>query len=226
MRDSSFPIYAYDDDLITATRRDDRTRVRVYRLTSSVVVLGSGSQPEVEVNLDACADDGVPILRRCGGGCAVVVDPGNIVVSVVAAGLPFGHHQRHFDRLTAWLIEGLDRIGVHGVKQAGTCDYVLADRKVGGACLHRSRDLLYYSTTLLVDPDRAGVMRYLRHPPREPDYRAGRSHAAFMGSLSLSAAGAGSVPSWLLDLEQVAARLRRKLKPPDLTAMVNRGQAA
>jgi len=200
--------------------------MRVYRLTSSAVVLGSGSRPEVEVNLDACADDGVPILRRRGGGCAVLVDPGNVIVSVAATGLPFGHYQRHFDTLTDWLIGGLDRIGVPGIEQAGICDYVHGHRKIGGACLHRSRDLLYYSTTLLVDPDRAGVMRYLRHPPREPDYRRGRSHATFMGSLSVSAVGEGAAPSWLLDPEQVAARLRRTLEPPGLSTMGERDQAA
>ncbi len=226
MRDSHFPTYAYDDDLIAAARRDGRARVRVYRLMSSVVVLGSGSRPEREVNVDTCNADRVPILRRRGGGCAVLVDPGNVIVSVVAGGLPFGHHQRHFDTLTDWLIGGMDRIGVPGIEQAGICDYVLRQRKIGGACLHRSRDLLYYSTTLLVDPDRAAVMRYLMHPPREPDYRRGRSHADFMGSLALSAAGEDGVPPWLLDPEQVAARLRRTIKPPGLSAMGERDQAA
>ena len=191
MKDPTYPAYDYDDDLIAAVRRDGRTRVRVYRLTSPAVVLGSGSRPEREVNLDACADDGVPILRRRGGGCAVVLDPGNVIVSVAAAGLPFGHHQWHFDRLTAWLIDGLSRIGVRGVRQAGICDYVLGDRKIGGACLHRSGDVLYYSTTLLVDPDMEAVTRYLQHPPREPDYRGGRDHAAFMGSLAASCSRCG-----------------------------------
>jgi lipoate-protein ligase A len=54
---------------------------------------------------------------------------------------------------------------------------------VGGACIHRTRDLLYYSTTLLCAPELALMERYLRHPPREPGYRHGRRHAEFVGSL-------------------------------------------
>jgi lipoate-protein ligase A len=179
-----YPLYTYDDDLMDAARADGRTRVRVYRITRPVVVLGSGSRPEVELNLEACQRDGIPIMRRRGGGCAVVLDPGNVIVSVVATGLPFGRHRRSFDLLTQWLIDGLARIGIPGVGQAGICDLALGEKKIGGACLHRSGDLLYYSTTLLVDPDIDLAMRYLRHPPREPDYRQGRDHADFMGSLA------------------------------------------
>ncbi len=217
---STFPPYTYDDDLVEATRRDGRTRVRVYRLTETVVVVGSGSRPEVELNLAACEADGIPILKRRGGGCSVVLDPGNVIVSVVAAGVPFGHHRQHFDQLTAWLIEGLARIGVSGVEKAGLCDLVIGDRKVAGACLRRSRDLLCYSASLLVGPDLAKVNRYLGHPPREPEYRRGRTHEAFMGSIAtLSRLGLSRGAAKDLDAEWVAAQLRRVLKPPTLATV-------
>ncbi len=213
------PSYAYDDDFIEASRRDGRTRVRVYRLTSPVVVLGSGSKLEMELHLDACQADNIPIVRRYGGGCAVLLDPGNIIVSVAATGLPFGHHQRHFDTLTEWLIRGLDSIGFPGVSQAGICDLCLGEHKIGGACLHRSRDLLYYSVTLLVDPDWAGITRYLKHPPREPAYRRGRPHAEFMRSLrSITPGGESNSNHAMPNMESVAAGLRRVLNPPDLLA--------
>ena len=213
MVDSDFPSYTYDDDLVRATRRDDRTRVRVYRLADTVVVLGSGSRPDQELHLDACHADRVPILRRRGGGCSVVLDTGNVIVSVVMTGLPFGHYRRHFDTLTGWLAEGLERIGIPGVSQAGICDLVMGDKKIGGACVHRSRDLLYYSVSLLVDPDMDRVTRYLKHPPREPDYRGGRHHISFMGALAaLDATASHSV-------ERVATRLRHTLQPPTATEL-------
>ncbi len=210
--DGTFPSYAYDDDLIAAARRDGRPRVRVYRLKAPVAVLGSGSRPEVELNIDACRSDGLPILRRRGGGCAVLLDPGNVIVSVVATGLPFGRHRACFDTLTAWLIDGLARIGIPDVRQMGICDLTLDDRKIGGACLHRSRDLLYYSASLLVLLDIDAVTRYIAHPPREPDYRSGRPHATFMGSLTSTGEAA--------DADHVASALRQTLEPSDLTLAV------
>jgi len=211
MTDDTFPTYRYDDDLIAATLGDGQSRVRVYRLKAAVAVLGSGSRPGVELNLDACRGDGLPILRRRGGGGAVLLDPGNVIVSAVAMGLPFGRHRVCFDMLTTWLIDGLAGIGIPGVQQAGICDLTLGGLKIGGACLHRSRDMLYYSTSLLVQPDMDAVMRYIAHPPREPDYRGGRDHAAFMGTLA-------SADGTTVETETVATALRRTLDPPELAS--------
>ncbi len=215
MTKHEYPNFYYDDDLIEAARGDGESRVRVYRLWDPVVVLGAGSRPERELDLVACREDGIPILERRGGGCSVVIDPGNVIVSVIATGLPFGNQRGHFDTLTGWLIDGLAEIGLPGIGRAGICDLVWGELKVGGACLYRSRDLLYYTASLLVDPDVDAVTRYLKHPPREPDYRAGRAHAAFMGSL----AGLPGflTKDYLRNAEQVAIGLRGVLRPPALT---------
>lgn len=230
MADCTYPPYTYDDDLIEAARRDGQTGVRVYRLADTVAVLGSGSRPEVELHLDTCQRDNMPILRRRGGGCAVVLDPGNVIVSVAATGVPFGHHRQHFDTLTHWLIGGLGHIGMPRISQAGICDLVLGDKKVGGACLRRSHDLLYYTASLLIDPDVEKVTRYLKHPPREPEYRRGRSHRDFMGSLATLVAVDTLCGDSVDDIhcegfmgktsganvELVAKRLRHAMQPPDL----------
>jgi lipoate-protein ligase A len=204
------PRFSYDDDLIDAARADGRTRIRVYRLQKTVVVLGSGSRPEVEVHEDVCRADGVPLLQRRGGGCAVVIDPGNVIVSVVATGLPFGRHRSQFDRLSAWLIEGLAQAGVENVRQAGISDLVLGDRKIAGSAIYRSKDLLYYSASLLVTADLERIARYLRHPPREPEYRAGRDHLAFLTTLAAAMPGLTGES----DPESFAQALRDHLCPP------------
>ena len=41
---------------------------------------------------------------------------------------------------------------------------------------------------MLDDFDLALVSWLLRHPPREPDYRAGRDHASFLANLALGRA--------------------------------------
>jgi lipoate-protein ligase A len=183
--DSPLPIgiYDFDRELIEATRADRRPRFRVYPFEEVVVVLGRGSAPEVELNTGILRAHEVPVLRRPGGGCAVVLDPGNVIVSVVLPTEDFRDNKRWFDALTRWLIEGLRRIGIDGVYHDGVSDLVLDDRKIAGSCIHRRKDSLYYSAALLVQPDIEQVGHYLRHPPREPDYRRGRSHADFMASL-------------------------------------------
>ena len=78
---SEYPEYDLDDDLLAATGSDGRHRVRVRRYPGVAVVLGRASKPELELHLSAIEEDGVAVLRRTGGGCAVVVDPGNVLVS-------------------------------------------------------------------------------------------------------------------------------------------------
>jgi lipoate-protein ligase A len=200
--------YDRDDDMIAATRQDRRPRVRAYCPTQTAVVLGRGSRPEVELNVEACVADGVPILKRRGGGCAVVLDTGNVIVSATLPTHALGGVRRHFARLSEWLIDGLARIGVVGVRREGTSDLALGDRKIGGACIYSPKGALFYSASLLIEPDIALVERYLKHPPREPAYRRARRHADFMGAL--------------IDLPNVdsalhfADRLRAALQPPGL----------
>ena len=180
--------FDWDDDLINATKRDGRPHARVYRPSQVSVVLGRGSKLELEVKADAAKEDNVPLLRRRGGGCAVVLDPGNVIVSCILPLPGLGGTTRAFRTISQWIIDALGQTGVDNVRQEGISDLALGERKIGGACIFRSKDLLYYTTTLLFQPNLDLVERLLKHPPREPDYRAGRKHKAFMGSL------AGSLP--------------------------------
>lgn len=186
-------------------------RVRLHRPLRPHVVLGRGSRPEVEVDLEAARTLDLPVYRRHGGGCAVVLDPGDLVVSLVtpASGsidVPALNHA-----LTSWLLEGLRRAGVEGVYAEGASDLALGDRKVAGACVWRSRDRVYYSASLLVDPDLDLMERLLPHPPREPAWRRGRSHRDFVGGLG-SQAG--------VDVEDLRRALERVLAPPAAAARV------
>ena len=183
------PRYLADEDLLDRVRETGEPAVRVSEVSSVTVVMGRASDPAVELNLAACEADGVPVLRRRGGGCSVVLDPGNLIVSVVLPLPGLTGIRPAFNALTQWLIDGLDRIGVPGVEHDGISDLVRHERKVSGSCVYRAKGLFYYSATLLVDPDLAAVSRYLAHPPREPEYRRGRPHDLFMGRLSLPDGG-------------------------------------
>ncbi len=50
------------------------------------------------------------------------------------------------------------------------------------------RDHLLYHGTLLYDFPLPAISRYLAQPPREPDYRQGRPHEAFVTNLPADAA--------------------------------------
>jgi len=206
--------YDLDDDLIDATGADRMPRVRVARAERVAVVLGKGSKPDVELDVGACLSDAVPILKRHGGGCSVVLDPGNLIVSLVLPVRGYRDHGKNFSLITDWLIEGLESVGIAKVYHDGISDLVAEGRKVGGSCLYCSKDLLYYSSTLLVDPDLDRVDRYLEHPPREPDYRRRRPHREFMGMLSPE--------YWPGEIAELEGALRHALLPGAAMRRVDR----
>jgi lipoate-protein ligase A len=175
-----------DESLIAMTRGDGRPRVAVYSYPGTDLVLGRGSSAERELKLEAVLADEVPVFRRRGGGCSVLLDPGNLIVSVALPLPGIGASRRAFGVLSDWIITALAEQGLGAVEQNGISDLTLGNRKIGGSAIYRAKGLLYYSTTLLVDPDLAGMERWLAHPPREPEYREGRKHTAFLRRLSRS----------------------------------------
>ena len=176
--------YDFDDGMMEETRGDSQPRVRVYPWQGVAVVIGRGGKQNLELDTAALAADRVLLYKRPGGGCAVVLDPGNVIVSVTLPLPGLAGIKSAFAAISSWLANHLANLQIFGVQQLGVSDLALADRKIGGSCVYRTRDLLYYSTTLLIDPDLDLVERYLLHPPREPEYRRGRAHRQFMGRLA------------------------------------------
>ncbi len=175
--------YRPDEDVLEAVGGGGAAVVRVVRQRDAAVVVGRGGKPEVEVDLAAARGLDVPVLRRRGGGCAVLLDPGNLVVSLTAPVPGIGGITSSFRSISAWLCDCLADCGIPDVRQRGVSDLAVGDRKIGGSCIYRTRGLLHYGSTLLVEADLDLMERTLRHPPREPDYRRGRRHRDFVASL-------------------------------------------
>ena len=158
--------------------------MRIYRPVEKSIVLGRGSQIEKEIDVEHCTNDDIDLRRRAGGGCAVVLDPGNVIVSIALPVTGLGKNDVYIRMLSDWIISALHRLGFKGVEQNGVSDIVWNDKKIGGSCVYRTRNVLYYSVSLLVSADLPMLERYLKHPPREPGYRRGRRHSDFVINLS------------------------------------------
>ncbi|MCA1784984.1 MAG: lipoate--protein ligase family protein, partial [Desulfobacteraceae bacterium] len=176
-------VYDFDQDLLAQVRQTGQPGVAVYPFAFPAVVAGRGSDPDKEINLSLCTADGIPVFRRMGGGCAVFLDPGTLIVSIVLPAKGFAGIQRLFNFCNQLLIRGFAAMGLTGIFQDGISDLVLADRKVGGSSFYRSKGIAYYTASLLVSTDLDVMERYLPHPPREPVYRRKRSHREFVTCL-------------------------------------------
>jgi lipoate-protein ligase A len=161
--------------------------LRVWESPDPLVVVGRGSAVAREVDVEACWSDEVPIFRRCSGGTAIVAARGCLMYAVVLS-YQKRPQLRAIDRahqfVLSRLAEALARV-VPGVARAGTSDLALEDCKVSGNSLRCRRDFLLYHGTLLYNMPLSMIQRYLRVPPRQPEYRQGRAHDQFVTNLPL-----------------------------------------
>jgi lipoate-protein ligase A len=179
---------ALDEALLLDAEQGGPEVLRLWEWPSPAVVLGAGCRLADDVDEAACREGGVPILRRGSGGGTVLLGEGCLLYSLILS------HDRaeelqHVRPSYAWIlrrmIEALTPLGID-LKQAGTSDLVLDGRKVSGNSQHRKRSHLLHHGTLLCGFNLADVARYLRVPARQPDYRGGRGHQAFLGNLQAS----------------------------------------
>jgi len=160
--------------------------LRVWEWPGPAVVLGAGCRLAEDVDEAACAADGVPVLRRSSGGGTVLLGPGCLLYTLVldqerdpALAEIRPSYRFILGRVAAAL--GAD------VAQEGISDLALAGRKFSGNAQQRKRRYLLHHGTLLHAFDLGRVGRYLRPPPRQPEYRSGRPHADFLLNLPLPA---------------------------------------
>lgn len=158
--------------------------VRVEEAREVVVVLSRSRDPEREVYLGRCREDGVPVIVRPSGGGAVVLAPGVVAASLVAPADPRARFpEPYFRRYCGVVAEALTRCGAVGLEIRGISDLALGERKVAGSSLRLWKGWVLFQVSVLVDVDVRLLERYLRAPSREPRYRRGRPHREFVVTL-------------------------------------------
>jgi lipoate-protein ligase A len=148
-----------------------------------VIVLGQSNSPGSSLFADKVSNDSIPVTKRPSGGEAVILTPSTIAITVAKvfpAAIPFREFFRTVNNL---IIESLSETGIQGLTSKGNSDIAIGDKKILGSSMKNRNNRLVYHAILNVSEDPALFEKYLRHPGREPDYRAGRRHADFVTSL-------------------------------------------
>ncbi|HBS06428.1 MAG TPA: lipoate--protein ligase [Leptospiraceae bacterium] len=133
-----------------------------------------------------------PLLcRRSSGGGTVLHGPGNLNYTITISVEDFPELfslKRSYEVFLGFVIRGLEAQGIVA-RQMGLSDLVIDEtdgipRKISGNAQFRKSGMISHHGTLLTRSDLIPfISRYLTHPPEEPDYRQGRTHESFLGSL-------------------------------------------
>ncbi len=180
---------ALDEALLLEAEESGGPEVlRFWELSSYAVVVGAGGSVTHDVNVAACEEDGLPILRRASGGGTVVIGPGCLCFSLV---LPYDFAPG-LDDIRASNRYVLGRVAtalgsIAAASSEGTSDLAVGGIKISGNAQQRKRRHFLHHGTLLCGFDIALMTKYLRSPEREPDYRRNRLHAEFVTNLPAEA---------------------------------------
>ena len=183
-------------------------KLRLWEPELPLVVVGRSSHVAAEVREERCRELHVPILRRSSGGAAIVTGPGCLMYGVVLS-LQLRPALRAIDLAHRFVLEAIAAaLRQQGIpaEQRGTSDLTLDDRKFSGNSLRVRREHLLYHGTLLYDFPLELIAACLGTPPRQPDYRGGRSHEAFVANLPLTSAELrrAVIGAWSIDAEEEA----------------------
>ncbi len=178
---------ALDESLLLQAEQGEAGEVlRLWEWPRLAVVLGSGGVLADDVEEAACAADQVPILRRSSGGGTVLLGTGCLLYSLVLRldrAPELGEIRPSYSFILGRVLEAL---ALPGAEQAGISDLASGGRKFSGSAQQRKRDHLLHHGTILYAFDLRAVGRFLRPPPRQPEYRARRAHDAFLCNVPLA----------------------------------------
>ncbi len=169
---------ACDEALLDLCEADGGDGIlRFWEARQHFIVLGYSNRAGAEAHLDRARQDGVPVLRRCTGGGAVLQGPGclnySLILPIIA---PVSETNRSIMQRHAAALG-------NGVEVRGHSDLTLGDLKFSGNAQRRKRRYLLFHGSFLLDLDLERVERLLPMPSREPDYRRHRPHRDFLTNL-------------------------------------------
>jgi len=126
---------------------------------------------------------GLPVIRRCSGGGAVLIGPGCLNYALI---VPYDWDPRLLSVRTSMCLL-LGRLArALGLEIRGDSDLALGDRKVSGNAQRRGRNALLLHGTILYDFDLPLIARHLPEPARQPAWRRGRTHSQFLANAGMS----------------------------------------
>jgi lipoate-protein ligase A len=177
--------------LETCENSEEDGFLRVWEPENYFVVVGYSNKVLTEVNVTACEELQIPILRRFTGGGTVLQGPGclnySLAVRNESVGIPvdlmesyrfvLGRHRQTFEKCV------FEPIEIQGIS-----DLAVRGRKVSGNAQHRKRHCTLFHGSLLLDFDLSLIDACLPMPSKQPAYRHGRSHGMFLRNLGAAPA--------------------------------------
>jgi lipoate-protein ligase A len=155
--------------------------LRFWEPAEYFVVVGYGNRSASDVNLPACRQMQVPVLRRCSGGGTVLQGPAclnySLLLKIEEQTQGITETNRFVMSRNAAALVPLDE---RPISVQGFTDLTVGNLKFSGNSQRRKRQWLLFHGTFLIDVDLDLMEMVLLPPEKQPPYRQNRSHSDFL----------------------------------------------
>lgn len=179
---------ACDEALLERVEAGDESSecLRIWEAEGHFVVLGHANRVAAHVDVEACKQERIPIVRRISGGGTVVQGPGCLNYAVILK----NEGQRNIRDVYRYVLERHCEALAPSCRVAprlqGISDLAVNDLKFSGNSQYRKARAVLVHGTFLLNFELSVIDRLLPMPPEQPDYRANRPHDRFLINLYLN----------------------------------------
>ena len=158
--------------------------LRIWQAKNYFVVLGHSDRLHSNVNVAACHDHNIPVVRRISGGGTVVQGPGCLSYSLI---LKNAAHPKNIADTFKCVLERhasvVEKLCGVTARLEGFSDLTSGGRKFSGNAQYRKHRFVLVHGTFLLNFDLSMIETLLPVPAKQPAYRRLRSHLKFITNL-------------------------------------------
>jgi len=155
----------------------------VWQPDQKYLVLGRSNEAKESLIAESVDADQVQVLKRPSGGEAVLLSPKMLIIALKYPLKRVAKPHDVFTLANNIIKTSLSDLGIENITSRGISDICIGEQKILGSAIFKKPDSVFYHAVLNVSEDVNLIERYLQHPKREPDYRNGRNHLAFVSSI-------------------------------------------
>ncbi|KPL01266.1 MAG: hypothetical protein AMJ91_00460 [candidate division Zixibacteria bacterium SM23_73_3] len=159
--------------------------LRFWRVNGASVVVGYGNECAKTVDIVACKNSRVRIIRRFSGGGSVFLSEKClnytiIIPQTLSNGLR--HISPSFQAINGMVVDTLKEFQLPAKVEEDT-DVAVNSRKIAGSSQSRRWGVLCHQGTILIESETENIEKLIKNPTKQPKYRNGRTHKDFLTSL-------------------------------------------
>jgi lipoate-protein ligase A len=184
---------ACDEALLDECENGGAEVLRFWESPRYFVTLGYTNSHREEADENFCAENNIPMLRRCSGGGTVLQGAGCLnyaLVLRIESAPQFSQLDMTNAFIMARVLAALQPLCRAQLSVAGITDLAISQngiaRKFSGNAQRRRRNALLFHGTLLLDFNLHLLARALKPPPKQPHYRENRAHENFVTNVSMA----------------------------------------